>query len=79
MGAPHIIEACGPLQTCSGIEAGIEAAIHAMSKKFQEEETEGILLVDACNAFNSLNRSKGLKSVKEHCPPLFRFLKKLVQ
>ena len=51
-----IIDAAGPLQTCSGLKSGIEAAVHAMRKIFEREETEAILLVDAENAFNNLNR-----------------------
>ena len=49
-----IIDAVGPLQTCSGLRGGIEAAIHAMRKSYSYEETEAIMLVDAENAFNKL-------------------------
>ena len=45
----------GTLQTCSGLESGIEAAIHAMKKVFSEESCEAVLLVDEDNAFNRLN------------------------
>ena len=45
-------EAAGPLQVCAGHSAGAEAAIHAMSEVFIEEETGGILLIDARNTFN---------------------------
>lgn len=48
--------AAGPLQVCAGQEAGAEAAIHAMTELFDEEQCHGILLVDATNAFNALNR-----------------------
>jgi len=34
----------------------VEAAIHSMRPIFDEENSEGFLLVDASNAFNSLNR-----------------------
>ena len=54
----------GTLQTCSGIQSGIEAAVHAMQKTFNKEESEAILLVDASNAFNALNRS--IYSPREH-------------
>ena len=36
------------------MRGGIEASIHAMRKKFEDEDTEAILLVDASNAFNAL-------------------------
>jgi len=50
------VEDCvGDNQTCGGQQAGIEAAIHAMHEIYNKEEYEGLLLVDASNAFNSLN------------------------
>ena len=49
-------EAAGPLQVCAGHSAGAEAAIHAISEVFTEEETDGILLIDASKAFNHMNR-----------------------
>lgn len=48
--------AVGPLQTCAGYEAGCEAAIHFVHELFSDELVEGLLLVDASNAFNNLNR-----------------------
>ena len=69
-----ITTAAGPLQTCTGIKAGIEAAIHSMRQIFQQEETQAILLVDAENAFNNLNRNAALKNIKELCPPFYQYL-----
>ena len=71
---PDIEEACGFEQKCSGMPVGIEAAVHAMQEIYMEESTEGILLVDATNAFNSLNRSAALHNVKFTCPVLATFL-----
>ena len=65
-----IKEAVGSLQLCAGQENGIEAAIHAMHDVFQDEETEGILLADALNAFNRLNRAVCLRNVQHLCPSL---------
>ena len=48
-------DAAGPLQVCAGQDGGCEAAVHAMRSIFQDADTEGCLLVDASNAFNSLN------------------------
>ena len=69
-----ITKAAGPLQTCSRLKAGIEAAIHAMRDKFDNDQTEGILLVDAENAFNNLNRKTALENIKQLCPPFYRYL-----
>ena len=69
-----IVDAVGPLQTCSGLKGGIEAAIHAMRKTFDNENTEAIMLVDAENAFNKLNRKVALKNIKQLCPPFYQYL-----
>ena len=67
---PDVEAACGFLQKCSGLPAGIEAAVHAMQNMHEEESTEGILLVDASNAFNNLNRQAALHNVQRLCPLL---------
>ena len=64
------MEAAGSLQLCAGQDAGIEAAIHAMRYIFDDTETEGMLLADATNAFNSLNREVCLQNVQHLCPAL---------
>ena len=69
-----IIEAAGPLQTCAGLKAGIEASIHAMKSIFEDNSTEGLLLVDADNAFNRLNRRAALHNVKQICPNFYKYL-----
>lgn len=65
-----IQEAAGSLQLCAGQISGIEAAVHAVDSLFQQEETEAILLVDASNAFNSLNRLSALHNINRLCPSL---------
>ena len=61
-------EAAGPIQVCVGHEAGAEAAIHAMRQIWDEGNTEEILLIDARNAFNSLNRKVALHNILILCP-----------
>ena len=61
-------EAAGPIQVCAGHQAGAEAAIDAMQTIFQEENTEGVLLIDASNAFNSMNRAVTLHNIQIICP-----------
>ena len=63
-----IQEACGPLQTCVGLPSGIEAATQAMQALWKHEEVEGILLVDAANAFNRVNREAALHNIPRVCP-----------
>ena len=65
-----IQEAAGPLQVASGLKGGAEAAIHSMKAKFEDESCDGILLVDAENAFNRLNRLAALHNIQYICPPL---------
>ena len=56
------------------MESGIEASIHAVADKFKEETSEGVLLVDAKNAFNLLNIKVAIHNVQHLCPPMYTFL-----
>jgi hypothetical protein len=58
-----IQNAAGPLQ-----EAAIHA-IHAMKDIYEHESTDAIILVDAANAFNRLNRGVALHNMQYLCPP----------
>jgi hypothetical protein len=69
-----IQHSAGPLQLCAGQEAGCEAALHAMKKMFLADESDAILLVDADNAFNRLNRSAALMNIRFVCPPVAIFV-----
>ena len=53
---------CGVAQFCSGLRAGMEGAIHAVRELFDlhSDDGWGVLLVDARNAFNSVNRVAAL-------------------
>ena len=72
---PEIAEAAGCLQLCAGQKAGCEAAVHAMRNIYDEEETDGILLIDASNAFNSLNRKVLLNNIRYICPSLSTYVR----
>ena len=63
-----IITSVGPLQVHAGQESGSEAAIHAMSKMYKKQHTEAILLVDAANIFNFVNRKAFLHKNNIVCP-----------
>ena len=65
-----VTRAAGALQLCSGQDEGSEAAIHAMHDIFEDNETEAVLLVDAANAFNSINRKALLHNIDILCPAI---------
>ena len=69
-----IQEAAGSHQLCAGQLSGAEAAVHAVRRVFEEGSTEAVLLVDASNAFNSLNRLVALHNIRQLCPPLSTIL-----
>ena len=71
---PEIINSVGPLQLSAGQEGGCEAACHAMSDIFAEDDCQGVLLVDATNAFNSLNRQTALHNIRHTCPEFATYL-----
>ena len=48
---------------CCGQISGIEAAVHAVRFAFELETTEGVLLVNASNEFNNLNREVALLNI----------------
>ena len=64
--------AAGSHQLCVGQIAGMEDAVHAVRSVFNHNDSDAILLVDATNAFNSLNRSVALHNIQQLCPPLAR-------
>ena len=66
--------AAGCLQMCTGIRSGIEAAVHMNENAWNDESTEAILLVDADNAFNRLNRKVALHNIQQTCPSLHIYL-----
>ena len=68
------MDASGSLQVCAGQKSGSEAAIHAMREMFEADETDAELLMDASNAFNSLNRAAALHNVRVICPAIAIYL-----
>ena len=66
--------AAGPLQVCAGHLAGCEAAVHSMRQIFESPQSEAVILVDASNAFNSLNRQAALRNIHYLCPSLSKVL-----
>ena len=58
----------------AGFEAGAEAAIHAMKELYEEENSEAVIMIDASNAFNSMNRAVALKYIQVLCPTIATYL-----
>ena len=67
-------EYSSPLQVSSGYEAGSEAAIHSMKAIFEDDKRQGIILVDARNAFNTMNRKVALQNIRVVCPVIATYL-----
>ena len=60
----------GPLQVCTGLKSGAEATVHFIREKFREETAQACILVDASNAFNSVNRQVMLHNIQRQLPEL---------
>ena len=54
--------------------AGVKAAIHSVCELFVCEDCDAILMVDASNAFNPLNRVVALHNVRQICLPFATIL-----
>ena len=70
----EIKEAAGPLQVCAGHSAGSKAAIHAMNQVFNEEGADGVLLIDATNAFNQMNRAVAMHNIRITCKEIALYI-----
>ena len=70
---PDVIDASGSLQVCAGHKSGSEAAIHAMRELFEHDNSDAVLLIDASNAFNSLNRAAALHNIRVLSPSIVTY------
>ena len=68
------VEASGSLQLCAGQKSGSEAAIHAMNSLFEADDIDAVLLIDAFNAFNALNRTVALHNIRVLCPIIAAYI-----
>ena len=71
----ELVVSTAPLQTCAGLQGEIEASIHGLRQMYEDEATEGILLIDAKNAFNALNRKAALYNIEQTALDLSRLRK----
>ena len=76
MAGIDVEELCGADQRCSGLKGGIEGAIHSVGSIFESKSHDGygVLMVDAKNAFNSINRAVSLLNARVLWPRCSRFL-----
>ena len=69
-----IMKAADLVQICAGQDVGCEAAVHALNALFHQADTEAVILVDASNAFNNLNRQVALRNIQYQCPIISKLL-----
>ena len=69
-----IQDAAASIQLCAGQMTGTEAAVHTMNLAFNSDESNTVLLVDASNAFNSLNRQTALRNIRVLRPSISTIL-----
>ena len=70
----EMVVSTAPIQVCAGIPGGVEAAVHAVRQVFEDKNTEAIILVDADNAFNRLNRKATLHNIQQVCPEISTYV-----
>ena len=69
-----VMHAAVPLQVCAGQETGAEATIRTMYDIYNDEHSETVLLVDAENAFNSINRNAMIHNISVVCPAIATYV-----
>ena len=71
---PELVNATANIQVCSGLPGEVEAAIHALRRLYEDDDTEAVILVDADNAFNRMNRSVALNNIQFTCPEIATYI-----
>ena len=66
----RLAEAGGAVNLALGQRGGVEAALRASLQMFDHPHSQCVLLVDADNAFNRLNRKTALYNVQYTCPEI---------
>ena len=68
-----VVRASSITQMC-GRSSGSEGAIHAMRRMYENDNTDAVILVDAANAFNNLNREALIHNIKYVCPEIATYV-----
>ena len=58
-----VLCATAALQVCVGMPFACEAAVHEMDWLFRQPSVQGLLLVDASNAFDPLNQPAAMSNI----------------
>ena len=69
-----MFDATSPHQLCADQVSSFMAAVHCIRHLYDDNNTEALILVDAINAFNSLNREVALRNSLHLRPSLGRVL-----
>ena len=71
---PDIVKATAYDQLCSGLEAGCEVAVQAVSDLYELNDTHCFIQVDASNTFNSTNKQVLLHNVEIICSEISNYI-----
>jgi len=74
-----VVRVTTPLQLCVGVPSACEVAVAALRSFFGSDDADAVLLVDASNAFNSMNRDVALHNIPRVCPPAGRIFRNTYQ
>ena len=67
----NILTVAVALQFCASQDASCGAVVHSMQTVFNDPKMEALLLVDATNAFNNLNRHVAFRNISMNCSAIF--------
>ena len=70
----EVVSSTAPIQACSGLSGGVEAAVHALRRLYEDDDTQAVMLVDAENAFNLMNRNAALSNIQLICPAIATYV-----
>ena len=68
---PDIKEASANANLCGGQEAAVQAIFHAVTELFEGDECDAVLLADANQGYQRLNRKVALHNLNIICPILY--------
>ena len=63
------------MQVFAGQEAGYESLVHTMHEIYEDQSSEAVLLVDASNTFNKINRNAFPLNITIICFTLARYVR----